>query len=184
MAKLVGEMQIEAYRLQYGIKNFLVARPANTYGPWDNFDPVSALIIPALIHRAFAGENPLVVWGDGTAVRDFVFSDDVADFLMAMVAQDAPGPYNVGSGMSLSIQDVALSVALHAGRCLGRTIEVRWDTTKATGEPVRVTSIEKAQRELGWAPKIGTDEGIAKTVEWYHGHKDRLLKRYSILSEE
>lgn len=184
MAKLVGEMQIEAYKLQYNLENFLIARPANTYGPYDNFNPVSALIIPALIYRLFDGENPLSVWGDGSAVRDFVYAGDVADFMIKMVEQNEAVPLNVGSGEPITIKSVAETVVKHAENILGEKIDIRWDTTKPAGEKYRVTSIEKAKSVLGWSPQVSLDAGIEKTVKWYNEKKSNLMKRYDIMSEE
>jgi len=184
MAKLIGEMQIEAYRLQYHLENFFIARPTNTYGPYDNFNPVSSLIIPALIHRVFKGENPLVIWGDGSAVRDFIFCEDVADFLMLMVAENASGPFNVGSGVPVSIKTVAETVARQAEKFIGKKVILRWDKTKAAGERFRVASIQKAKTQLGWSPKTDLNTGILKTIEWYVAHRSFLPDRYTILSEE
>ena len=184
MAKLVGEMQIEAYRLQYNIENFLIARPANTYGPYDNFNPVSALIIPALIYRLFDGENPLSVWGDGSAVRDFIYAGDVADFMIKMVEQNEAVPLNVGSGEPVNIKSVAETVVKHAGKIFGKTIDIKWDTTKPSGEKYRVTSIEKAKSILGWSPKVSLDAGVEKTVKWYNENKSNLMRRYDIMSED
>jgi GDP-L-fucose synthase len=177
-------MQIEAYKLQYNIENFLIARPANTYGPYDNFNPVSALIIPALIYRLFDGENPLSVWGDGSAVRDFVYAGDVADFMIKMVEQNEAVPLNVGSGEPVNIKSVAETVVKHAGKIFGKTIDIKWDTTKPSGEKYRVTSIEKAKSILGWSPKVSLDAGIEKTVKWYNENKSKLIKRYDIMSED
>jgi len=184
MAKLVGEMQIEAYKLQYHLENFLIVRPANTYGLYDNFNPVSALIIPALIYRAFEGENPLTIWGDGTTVRDFVFADDVADFMLLMVEKNTDFPLNVGSGEPVTIKTVAEKVVQQVEKILDRKIVIKWDPTKPTGEQYRVTSIEEAKSKLGWLPKVSLDTGIEKTVRWYNDNKSDLIKRYSIISED
>src|SRR4030042_1230323 len=73
-AKRMAEMQVQAYRIQYGLENFAIVRPCNVYGPGDNFDPVNAMVIPSLMHRIYHGEDPLMVWGDGSAIRDFGYS--------------------------------------------------------------------------------------------------------------
>ena len=184
MAKLIGEMQIEAYKLQYNLENFLTVRPANTYGPYDNFNPISALIIPALIYRVFEGENPLTVWGDGSAVRDFVYSEDVADFMIQMVEQNETTPLNVGSGEAITIKSVAETVVKHCEKILEKKIDIQWDTTKPTGEKYRVTSIEKAKSILGWSPQVSLDAGIEKTVKWYNLNKSKLIKRHTIMKED
>jgi len=184
MAKLVGEMQIEAYKLQYKLGNFFIVRPTNTYGPYDNFNPESGLVIPALIRRIFEGENPLKIWGDGSAVRDFIFSEDVADFLILMVERNIPGPFNVGSGEGVTIKTVAQTIARHAEKFIGKEITIQWDRAKPTGEKYRIASIQKARAQLGWSPRIDLDAGILKTVEWYEINKSKLLERYTILSGE
>jgi GDP-L-fucose synthase len=184
MAKLIGEMQIEAYKMQYSLGNFFIARPSNTYGPFDNFNPESALIIPSLIYRIFNGENPLTVWGDGTAVRDFIFSEDVADFLMLMVERNAAGPMNVGSGAPVTIGDVADIIVRHAQKFIERKIEIRWDPQKPAGEKSRVTSIEKARDQLGWSPQTEIAVGISTTIDWFSRNRSNLMERYSILSRE
>jgi GDP-L-fucose synthase len=78
-AKRMAELQIKAYQVQYGMENFAVVRPCNVYGPGDNFDPSNAMVIPTLMSRIFNKEDPVVVWGDGTAIRDFAYSRDVAE---------------------------------------------------------------------------------------------------------
>ncbi|HOG18390.1 MAG TPA: NAD-dependent epimerase/dehydratase family protein [Syntrophales bacterium] len=184
MAKLIGEMQIEAYRLQYHLDNFLTVRPANTYGPFDNFDPRSALIIPALIHRLFAGENPLTVWGDGTAVRDFVYAEDVADLMLLMVERNERTALNAGSGEPATIRTVAETVVRCVREILGTDITLKWDASKPSGEQYRTTSIEEARTRLGWSPRYDLEQGIRETVRWYHENRTMLIDRYSILSEE
>jgi len=184
MAKLIGEMQIEAYKFQYALDNFLTVRPANTYGPYDNFNPGSALIIPALIHRLFAGENPLTVWGDGTAVRDFIYSGDVADLMILIVERNEKCALNAGSGEPVTIKTVAETVVKCAREVLGRKVDITWDTSKPSGEQYRTTSIEEARSRLGWSPKYSLERGIGETVRWYHENRTKLIHRYSILSEE
>ena len=182
MAKLIGEMQIEAYKLQYDLENFMTVRPTNTYGPYDNFNPVSALIIPALIYRLFEGESPLTVWGDGSAVRDFVYSADVAEFMIKMVEKNENTPLNVGSGEPITIRSIAETVVKHAEKILNKKIDIKWDTSKPTGEKYRVASIKEAKSILGWTPATSLDEGIEKTVRWYGENRSKLIKRYDIMT--
>jgi GDP-L-fucose synthase len=91
-AKRMGELQAEAYRIEYGWDKVSIVRPANVYGPYDNFDPANAMVIPSLIHRAVSGENPLVVWGDGSAIRDFIYARDVARGMLLVVEKGYPEP--------------------------------------------------------------------------------------------
>lgn len=184
MSKFIGEMQIETYGLQYSLKNFFIARPANTYGPFDNFNPASALVIPGLIYRIFSGENPLRIWGDGSAIRDFVFCDDVAEAMVRMVIQNKVGPFNIGSGRPVAIKDLVGIIVESAQKSMGKKVNVEWDASKPSGEKFRVTSIDRIKRETGWEPAIGLEEGIFQTIDWYEHNKLSLLQRYSILSEE
>ena len=104
-AKRMGELQAEAYKTEYGWDQIAIVRPSNVYGPKDNFDPQTAMVIPALINRVAAGENPLVVWGDGSAIRDFIYSKDVAEgMLLAMEHGANCTPINLGSGEGVSIR--------------------------------------------------------------------------------
>lgn len=184
IAKLVGELQIQAYNLQYELDNFLTVRPGNTYGPYDNFNPESALIIPALIYRAIEGENPLTVWGDGSSIRDFVFADDVAEFMMLMVQKNEKAPLNVGGGEPVTIKTVAETIVELAQKILNRKIDIEWDTEKPTGEKYRVTSIEQSKSKLGWSPGVSLKAGIERTIRWYVENRFELINRYSIMSEE
>ena len=93
----MAEMQIVAYRIQYGLENYSVIRPCNVYGPGDNFDPENAMVIPSLMYRILSKENPVVVWGDGSAVRDFAFSRDVAEGVILALYHGTKGnPFVIG----------------------------------------------------------------------------------------
>ncbi len=184
IAKMVGEMLLEAYKLQYGLKNLFVVRPTNTYGPYDNFNPEFSLVIPALIYRVLKGENPLKIWGDGSAVRDFLYSEDAADFLMLMVEKQVREPLNLGTGEPVSIKKLAETIAWNAHELTGKKVKIEWDASKPAGEKYRVTSIEKARELLRWSPETDIEEGIHKTMEWYKENKSGIPKRFSILTEE
>ena len=97
-AKRVGELQAEAYAIEYGWKKVSIVRPANIYGPYDNFDPANSMVVPSLIRRALAGEDPLTVWGDGSPIRDFIHAEDVARGMMLAVEKGVTEPINLGSG--------------------------------------------------------------------------------------
>lgn len=163
-AKRMAEKLIEAYKIQYGMDNIAIVRPVNTFGPYDNFDPKTALVVPALIGRALSGENPFVVWGDGSAVRDFLYVDDAAEgLLLAYEKGLGQGPINLGSGRGYSIREIVNAVLAHAGLAP----ELRWDTTKPAGEPRKVADLTRARAILGFEPKIDVAEGIQRTIAWY-----------------
>src|SRR5262249_46693450 len=146
-AKRMGELQADAYRIQYGWDKISIVRPANVYGPYDNFDPANAMVVPSLIARAVGGERPLTVWGDGTPIRDFIHARDAARGMMIVVEQGFNRPVNLGSGDGVRIKDVAETVA----RLMD--IELVWDTGKPAGDAKRVLSSKRA-RALGFRPEI------------------------------
>jgi GDP-L-fucose synthase len=163
-AKRMGEMQAEAYREQYGWNRVAIVRPVNIYGAYDNFDPQTALVIPALIARVASGEDPLVVWGDGTAVRDFLHSRDAArGMLLALEKYACGAPVNLGSGVGHSIREIVDAILTAAGR----RPEVVWDTSKISGEQYRVADMTKAREHLGFVPQVSLKDGIQETWNWY-----------------
>jgi GDP-L-fucose synthase len=163
-AKRMAEKFIEAQEIQYGLQNTAIVRPVNTFGPHDNFDPKTALVVPALIGRALSGENPFVVWGDGSAVRDFLYVSDAVDgILLAFEKGVGKGAFNLGSGQGTAIRDLVTAVL----RATGQSAPVQWDTSKPSGEPRKVADITRAREILGFSPKIDLDTAIARTVEWY-----------------
>ena len=176
-AKRMGELQAEAYAIEYGWDNIAIVRPANVYGSYDNFDPENAMVIPSLVKRATDGENPLVVWGDGSPVRDFIHARDVAKGML-MALEKCPGyPINLGSGVGYSIKEI-VDVIVHN---LEKKPEVVWDTSKPAGDKKRLMDISKA---LGWEPEISITEGIKEVMEWYKENKDVVSKRYNVFVEK
>ena len=107
MAKRIAEQQIAAYKIQYGLDNFAIVRPANVFGEGDSFDPNSAMVIPSLMHRIHSGEDPVVIWGDGSAIRDFAYSKDVAEGIILALYYGTNSKYvNLGSGLGYSIKEL------------------------------------------------------------------------------
>lgn len=173
-AKRMGELQVEAYRAEYGWDAISIVRPANTYGPFDDFTSESAMVVPSLIRRAVEGENPLVVWGDGSAVRDFIHARDVARGMMHVLRETIPGPINLGSGTGHSVRELAEVVKRHQGESLGLV----FDSSKPTGDPRRILDTTRA-RSYGIVPQIGLAEGIAETMDWYRTYRGVDKSRYS-----
>jgi GDP-L-fucose synthase len=164
LAKRIGEAQGETYLKEFGWDAVRIVRPANVYGPHDDFDPRTAQVIPALISRMVAGENPVRVWGDGSAIRDFVFSEDVAYWCLEAAAR-APActPINLGAGQGRTIREVATVIA----RLVPGRPEIAWDPDKPTGDPVRLLSVERARKLLGYSERTPLEKGIRATIEWY-----------------
>ncbi len=167
IAKRVGEIQGETYLHEHGWNAVRIVRPSNVYGPFDDFNPVTSQVIPALISRALSGEDPLSVWGDGSVIRDFIFSEDVADgMLMALELAPPCVPINLGSGIGVTIKELAESVV----RNIPGNPALQWNTTKPTGDPIRLLSTERAKELIGFIPLTSLDAGIQKTVEWFQNN--------------
>ncbi len=180
-AKRMGELQAEAYKVEYGWDKIAIVRPANVYGPYDNFDPGTAMVIPALIARIAGGEDPLVVWGDGSAIRDFIFADDCAEGMMLAMQNGADcTPINLGSGARTSIRDIVEAICA----CFDDPPEIVWDTTKPAGQPVRLMDMSRARERIGFVPRTSLQDGIRQTVEWYLSHRDVAVKRYNVFHQD
>ncbi|MBI2028442.1 MAG: NAD(P)-dependent oxidoreductase [Candidatus Levybacteria bacterium] len=179
-AKRMGELQAEAYKIEYGWDMISIVRPANTYGPYDNFDPKTAMVIPSLINRALSGENPLTVWGDGSPIRDFIYSRDVAEGMMLAVEKGINTPINLGSGVGVTIKKLVETIVKNVP---SGSIKIRWDKTKPKGDAKRIMDIRRAKKLLGFKQKYSLEEGIKETIEWYINNKDNLDKRYNVFYE-
>ena len=160
-------MQAHAYRQQYGF-NSVVLFPVNLYGPRDNFELESSHVIPALIRKidaACASEQPeVVLWGDGTPTREFLYVEDAADAIVAAAERyDDPAPVNLGTGTEISIHDLAGAIA----RETGFEGEIRWDATKPDGQPRRVLDVSRAVEAFGWRASVPFEECLRRTVAWY-----------------
>ncbi len=178
-AKRMGELQAEAYKIEYGWDKIAIVRPANVYGPYDNFDPDNAMVIPSLIKRALDGENPLTVWGDGSAIRDFIHARDVARGMSLALENITGQPINLGSGVGVTIRRIVEIIVDN----MEAKPEVVWDTSKPTGDRKRVMDISRA-KAIGFQPTISIEEGIKEVMDWYRENKDVANKRYNIFTEE
>lgn len=179
-AKRMGELQAESYKIEYGWDTISIVRPANVYGPYDNFDAQTAMVIPSLVNRALSGENPLSVWGDGTPIRDFIYSKDVARGMMLAVEKGVNVPVNLGSGTGVTIKEIAEVIAKNVP---GGHIKIVWDKNKPKGDAKRLMDMKRAKKLLGFKPIYSLEEGIKETMEWYKDNKDDLKKRYNVFYE-
>ena len=172
-AKRIGELQAEAYGIQYGTKNISIVRPANVYGSYDNFNPANAMVVPSLIRKA--QENDILeVWGDGSTIRDFIHADDVALGMIFAVENQITEPINLGSGDGYSIKEVVEMVVKHANKPL----EIKWLTDKPAGDKIRLFDMTKA-KSYGFNISVSLDEGIKHTTDWFLNNKEILDKRYN-----
>jgi GDP-L-fucose synthase len=167
VAKKAALVMLDAYRRQYGLKSAYLL-PVNLYGPRDNFDLRTSHVIPALIRKCVearrAGADRITCWGTGAASREFLFVDDAADGLVrAAEVMDDPEPINLGTGMEITIRDL---VTLIARLCEFRG-EIVWDSSKPDGQPRRCLDTARAERLLGWRARIGFEEGLRRTIDWF-----------------
>ena len=174
-AKRMGELQAEAYKIEHGWDKITIVRPPNVYGPFDNFDADNAMVIPSLVRRALDGENPLVVWGDGSAMRDFIHAKDCARGMMLVMQKNYQQPINLGSGKGATIREIVEIIVDN----LEIKPKVVWDTSKPTGDKKRIMDITRAQ-SIGFQPLISLDAGIKDLMDWYSRNKSTLHnKRYN-----
>jgi GDP-L-fucose synthase len=171
-AKRMGELQIHAYKVQYGMENFAIVRPSNVYGPGDNFDPENAMVIPTLIGRVFRKENPVLIWGDGSAIRDFAYSRDVAEGCLLALHHGTKGSFvNLGSGTGVTVRE--LVEALHSFI----PFNYEFDATKPSGYPKRVMDISLARESIGYTPTTTLKEGLKATWDWFSQNQDEHLRK-------
>jgi GDP-L-fucose synthase len=157
----------QAYREQYGL-NTITLMPPGLYGPRDNFDLATSHVIQALIRKMVEAnerdESEIVLWGDGSPTREFLYVDDCVDAIMlALERYDRPEPVNIGSGEEISIRDLAALVAEVTSFEGG----IVWDTSKPNGYPRRKLDTSRAEELFGFRARTPLREGIARTVEWY-----------------
>ncbi|QOY85087.1 GDP-L-fucose synthase family protein [Paludibaculum fermentans] len=168
IAKIAGLKMCQAYRRQYGF-DAISLMPTNLYGPGDNFDLQASHVLPALIrkfHEAkLAGATEVVVWGTGSPKREFLHVDDLASAcLFLMRSYDGEEPVNVGSGQEIGIGALAEMVR----QVVGCAAPIRFDTSVPDGTPRKLLDSSKLH-SLGWAPKIGLEQGLRETYGWYQG---------------
>ncbi len=163
-AVLVGA---QAYREQYGL-NAVFLLPTNLYGPRDNFDLETSHVIPALIRKMVEAEEEVVLWGDGSPTREFLYVEDCVDgFVLAAEHYDGPEPANLGASREISIRELAEVVAEVAGY----EGEIVWDTSKPGGQPRRSVDGSRAQELFGFEARTGLRDGIERTVAWYRANR-------------
>jgi len=177
-AKRIAELQILAYKTQYGLDNFSIVRPCNVYGPGDNFDPDSAMVIPSLMAKIKRGDDPVVVWGDGNTIRDFAYSRDVAEGIILALYHGTNSSFvNLGSGRGYSIKELV--------ETLNSFIDFNYvfDTTKPSGFPKRVMDISLARRLIHYSPTTTLLDGLKETWDWFVENQDEYLNKMNYFKE-
>ncbi len=172
-AKRIGELQTETYSKQYGWDRISIVRPANVYGPYDNFNPNNAMVVPSLIRKA-QESDVLEVFGDGSPIRDFIYADDVARGMLHVVENKITDPISLGSGGGYTIKNLVELVLKYSGR----DIPVKWLTDAPSGDSKRLMSVDR-MKKYGLETTVSLEEGVKLTTEWFLNNKEILDKRYN-----
>ena len=167
LAKKMLLVQAQAYRQQYGF-NAIFPLPVNLYGPRDNFDLQNSHVIPALVRKCLdaktRGAEEIVLWGDGSPTREFLYVEDAAEGLvLAAERYNGSEPFNLGSGQEIRIADLAQTIA----RLTGFTGKITWDTSQPNGQPRRALDTSRAERFFGFRASTPFEEGLRRTIAWY-----------------
>ena len=171
LAKKMLLVQAQAYREQYGF-NAIYLLPVNLYGPRDNFDLATSHVIPALIRKCLEaqarGDDRIIVWGDGSPTREFLYVEDAAEgILLSAERYNGSEPVNLGSGNEIQIKDLVELIA----RLTGFTGEIVWDTSKPNGQPRRALDTSRAEAFFGFRAQMPFEEGLRRTIEWYRNNR-------------
>ena len=179
LAKKMLLAQAQAYRAQYGF-NAIFLLPVNLYGPRDNFDLESSHVIPALIRKCVEAktnrQDEIVLWGDGSATREFLYVEDAAEaLLLAAERYSGDEAVNLGTGEEIAIRDLAHLIAEEVG--FGGKIV--WDTTKPNGQPRRCLDVTRAKKLFGFEAKCPFRQGLRNTISWYIAQREASPERSS-----
>jgi GDP-L-fucose synthase len=162
-ALLIGA---QAYRDQYGL-DAIYLLPVNLYGPRDNFDLETSHVIPALVRKMTESQEEVVLWGDGSPTREFLYVEDCAEALMLAAERfDGAEPVNLGTGEEISVSDLAALVA----ELTGFEGDIVWDTSRPNGQPRRRLDTSRAEALFGFRARTGLREGLERTIAWYREH--------------
>jgi GDP-L-fucose synthase len=158
---------LQAYRKQYGF-NGIYLLPVNIYGPRDNFDPKRSHVIAALIKKIYDAKKQhkkeIIVWGDGSASREFFYVEDAAEaIVLATEKYNKPDPVNIGAGFEITIKDLVRKLV----KFMNYKGKIVWDKTKPNGQPRRCLDVSRAKKEFGFVARTKFDEGLKKTIEWF-----------------
>ena len=175
LAKKMLLVQAQAYRQQYDF-NAIYLLPVNLYGPSDNFNTKSSHVIPALIRKFLEAkehnEKEVIVWGDGSPTREFLYVEEAAEgIVLAAERYNQSDAVNLGSGMEISIKDLAEMIA----RLIGFEGNLVWDTSKPNGQPRRALDISRAERAFGFRAQMNFEEGLRRTIAYYTQHREGTL---------
>lgn len=171
VAKKLLLVQAQAYRAQYGM-NAIMLFPVNMYGPRDNFDPASSHVIPAMIRKCVEAKEDkrenVTLWGDGTPTREFIYAADAAEgMILAAEHYDGADPVNLGTGLEMSMVELAREIAI----VTGYTGQFTWNTSQPNGQPRRQLDVSRARDRFGFMATTSFRDGLIATVDWYRRHR-------------
>ena len=177
IAKKAILVMAQAYRAEFGC-NFVMVFPVNLYGPHDNFDLEDSHVIPAMVRKFveadLAGVPKVVLWGDGSPTREFLFVEDAAlGIVLATECYDGADPVNLGAGFEISMRDLANEIKT----AVGYRGEIEWDTSKPNGQPRRMLDVTRAKERFGFTAQTTFAEGLRKTIAWYRDNRADILRR-------
>ena len=174
LAKKMMLVQSQAYWQQYRFPS-VVLFPVNLYGPRDNFDLKTSHVIPALLRKCMAakegGHQEIVLWGDGTPTREFLYVEDAAEGIV-LAAEQCNGnqPVNLGTGEEITIRDLADVIAKE----VGFSGKIVWDPSKPNGQPRRCLDVTRAKELFGFEARHSLQEGLRKTLQWFQANQHAL----------
>ena len=178
-AKRIGELQVEAYKKQYNWNKIYIVRPANIYGPFSNFDDKNSMVVASLIKKFCNNTGKVKIWGDGSPIRDFIYSKDVAIGMMRVMESGYNKPVNLGSGTGVTIKAIAETVA----NLMPDTCEIVWDTSKPSGDKKRLMCTKRAE-SLGIYATTDLNQGIKETIDWYNANNKKDFSRYNAFTDK
>ena len=178
-AKRMAELQVQAYKKQYNLRNYYVVRPCNVYGPGDNFDPKNAMVIPTLISKICNSKKLIKIWGDGTAIRDFAYSKDIAiGIMLTMIKGTGKLNYlNLGSGKKTSIKKLVNTMYKI------KKFKYKFDGSKNSGYKTRVMDISNAKKIINFTHQTSLEDGLSETIKWYKKNREKIKNRYNYFND-
>ena len=176
LAKKMVIVQSQAYRKQYNFKSIVVV-PTNMYGPNDHFNDTSSHVIAALILKIYNAKknngDKVVLWGDGSPTRDFMYVEDGAKgIILAAEKYEDELPLNLGSSKEISIMELTKLIC----ELLDYNGNIVWDKTKPNGQPRRCLSYQRAKEEIGFEPTTKLKDGLRNTIEWFIENQEKNVK--------
>ena len=177
--KRIGELNVQACQLFTKKMITIIVRPANVFGPYDNFDTKSAMVIPSLINKFINSKTGAVeVWGDGSNIRDFIFSSEVARAMLLIMFKKPKLPINIGSGKEVSIKKIVKII----NEYFGNNHKLSWNKKYSGGDKKRVLDITRLKK-LGFKHEINLEKAIYQTINWFKNNRHKKFEKYVAFSK-